>query len=106
MSDVVPYYGGKDGTWDFNYGPWTYGEVKERVDSDTESLPPVDYDDISYDEWTIKMSLRADGLPMDFWNDKLDRKNGPLLRVIGDEIRFDTLLHRMVLSRSAHDGFD
>ena len=50
MSDVVPYYGGRDGTCGFNYGPWTFGEVKDKMNSDTDSLPPVDHDEISHDE--------------------------------------------------------
>ena len=106
MSDVVPYYGGRGGTWEFSYGPGNFGEIMEELDSDAESLPPVDYGDIGHDEWTIKMSLRADGLPMEFWAEKLNRRNGPLLRVIGKEVRFETLSYRMVLSRSAHDEFD
>ena len=105
MPDVVLRFGGRDGTWDFNYGPWTYGEVA-GVDSDCESLPPVDYGNIGHDSWTIRMSLRADGLPMQFWQEKLDRVDGSLLRMIGDEIVYDTLLYRMTLSRSTHEEFD
>ena len=106
MSSVVPRYGGRDGTWDYDYGPWNYGDTKEVEGGDDDELPMVDYSDIAYDEWTIKMSLRSDGLPQSLWDVVLVRREGPLLRMVGDELRFDTLLYRMVLSRSAHDDFD
>ena len=89
MSDLIPHYGGRDGTWDFNYGSWTYGTVMEEVDSDCKRLPLVDYGDVSHDSWTTRMSLRAGGLPMEFWKEKLDRKDGPSLRIIGDDITHD-----------------
>ena len=106
MSDVVPYYGGRDGMCDYNYGPWNYGDIKEMEGSDDDELPMVDYRDIAYDEWTIKMSLRSDGLPQGFWDIILERRDGPFLRMVGNELRFDTLLYRMILSQSAHDDFD
>ena len=106
MSAVVPYYGGRDGTWDYNYGPWNYGDTKEEEGLEEEELPMVDYHDIAYDRWTINMSLRSYGIPQEIWNVVLDRKDGPLVRMVGNDLRFDTLLYRMVLSRSAHDEFD
>ena len=105
MSDVVPRYGGRGGRWEFGYGPGTYGEIMEDYDSD-EGLPSVDYENIAYDEWTIKMSLKFDGLSEEFWEGKLSLRNGPLLRVVENVLTYDTLLYRMVLSRSAHDEFD
>ena len=105
MSDVVPTYGGRDERGDFYYGPWNYGDIEEE-EGDGEELPMVDYRSIAYDEWTIKMSLRGEGLSPEYWHVILDRRDGPYLRMDGDELRFDTLLYRMVLSRSAHNEFD
>ena len=106
LSDVVPFYGGRDGTWEFYYGPVRYGEILDDEDPDAEELPAVDYGDIAYEKWTIRMSLRSGGVPVELWGDILDRRSAPLLRVMGDIIVFDTLLYRMNLSRSAHDEFD
>lgn len=105
MSDMVPLYGGRDEVWDFYYGPWNYGDTQE-VEEDEDELPMVDYSHIAYDKWTIEMSLRGDGIPQSVWNVILERRNGPSLRMVGNDLRFDTLLYRMKLSRSAHDEFD
>ena len=109
MSDVVPYriqfYGGRVGTWEFWYGPWTYGDLGDIAEED--DLPSVDYTDLAYDRWTITMSLRSDGLDEEYWHILLELKDGPRM-VISDDNHyyFDTLLFQMVLSTSAHDAYD
>ena len=106
MSDVVPFYGGRSGVWEFGYGPGKFGDVLEDYDSDDESLPDINYGDIAYDEWTIKMSLRCERIPEEYWDNLLSLRISSRLNVYGGDATYDTLLYRMVLSRSAHDEFD
>ena len=60
MSELIPFHGGRSKTWEQASGPMTDGEVPDVASDD--DLPPVDYNDIGYDSWTCRMSLKNDGL--------------------------------------------
>ena len=110
MSELIPRYGGRGGGRgsenEFAYGPWTYGQLPSDIDPDSLPLPPIDYTNIAYDSWGIRLSLRGSGVPDNYMDWYVRRSNGPTTFYYGRDLIHDTLLYRMCLSRSAHDEFD
>ena len=105
MSDVIPYYGGRSGRDEFEYGRKYYGSLDESLD-DGSPLPPIDFSNVAYDRWTIRMSHMARGIREEYWNVDLKlRESQRESSMNGDRI-FYTLLYRMMLSISVHDKFD
>ena len=83
-----------------------YGSV-EYLDEDEETLMPVDYTDIAYDEWNIKMSLRVKGIKEVFWNCFLRLRMGPdEMKYDNMETRYLTLLYRVSKSVSLHEKYE
>ena len=106
MSDNGEHYGGRNNVKQFTYGPYYYGSLPN--DEEPEGpLPSINYDDIAYDEWSIKLSLKAIGLHEQYWRIDLCRRKKALeRRGRNDEKIFDTLLYRMVRSIKLHNDYD
>ena len=60
----------------------------------------------AHDQWTIEMSLRNEELLKEYCEKLLDQRKNALLRMNVDDVTFYALLHRMVLSHSAHEWYD
>ena len=115
MSDVKEEYG-DEYQWqekrDINdYGPVCYGEIiywqDDDHDSENDELPPVAYDRIPYDEWTVTISLRVQGIDRIYWDSYLNRINGPLpLYQVGNAKSYLTLLYKVITSDALHHQFD
>ena len=113
MSDINEE-NGEEGRWleviEYDYGPRYYGDIfydnVEDANEDKEKLPDVDYNDIAYSHWTMKMSFKAIGLDERYWNKLLLRSQGPQLYVRSGGIKsYHTLLYKMHLCPKKHAEF-
>ena len=124
MSDFGEDYG-EDGRWleviHYDYAPRYYGEIyyenddnnedgnddsKEEGDIEGGELPNIDYNHIAYDDWTIKNSLKAEGLHEQYWGPLLARSKEPEIVDGRYGVKwYYTLLYKMQLSTQLHQVF-
>ena len=86
------------------YWPPNYGDVFFPEDDESDELPPVNYSNIAYEDWSIQMSCRATGLRPQYYQ-RLNRGHEVLL-MADDEPAYLTLLYKTVKSRSLHKSYD
>ena len=82
------------------------GELPHDIDPEIEKLPPINQRNVVYDQWTIEMSPRNDGLQRKYQKKLLVQRENALLSMDVDDNTFDTSLYLIVLSHSAHEWYD
>ena len=91
------------------YWPPHYRDVyySEEEDEAKEVLPPVNYQDIAYEEWSVTISCMVRGVSPPFMESMMKLRHGPEKVDVGrDEIVYATLLYRTVKLRRHHDDYD
>ena len=58
LSDLMQFYDGRNGTWQYWHGPKTHNALPDDVGT-IEELPPVDHVDNGHDQWTIGVKERG-----------------------------------------------